>query len=121
MRTIAFKCITIIISVLIALAIYDLTKTYSIEAKSYYKYNLKQKSSGYEEVRAINSDCNSEANLKVSSKITKENIDAWNDVNSLCRLKHKEKLQHWIEFQKYRQKNMDSFKGAIGKFINDTF
>ncbi|MFS1422200.1 hypothetical protein [Shewanella sp. 10N.286.48.B5] len=121
MKSIAFKYITIIISVLITLAIYDLSKTYSIEAKSYYKSNLEQKLSGYEEVRAINSDCNSEANLKVSSTITKDNIDEWNDVNSSCRLKHKEKLQRWIAFQKYSQKNMDSFKGTIGKFINDTF
>ncbi|MEL0634416.1 hypothetical protein V6237_16690 [Pseudoalteromonas carrageenovora] len=121
MKSIALKYIIIIITVLIALAIYDLSKTYSIEAKSYFKYNLERDWIGYEEIRAIDSDCNHEANLKVSSTITKGNIDAWNHVNSLCRLKHKEKLQRWREIRKYHQKNMDSFKGTIGKFINDTF
>lgn len=105
----------------IALTTYDVGKTYSLDAKLYYKYNLEQKSFGYVEVQAINSDCDSEANLKVSIHITKENIDAWNDAHSLCILKNKEKLQHWIAIQKYSQKNMASIKGLIGEFINDNF
>lgn len=121
MKVVILKYAPLVIVILVTLTIYDFSKEYLIDAKSYYKYNIEESMKINSGFRRIYDVCNNRANIEVSSKITRDNIDEWNKVNSICRLKSETVIGNLRASREYNENKANSLKGRVGEFISNNF
>ena len=118
------KYVLIGLTVIIAIASYDIIKSYLISARDYYSYHQQEANQALSQVLGVANTCKNRVGDApiYSFKFTQQELEAYKLLAEPWDKKYKNCMQNnghsrWVEIHQYQKEHLGTFKAKLGEFI----